>query len=497
MEIIVLNDKFEVIAEVDLFSSLIWCERLSNVGAIDLEIEASEENLDIFQIGYFIYRKDTNGICRINQRELQTKEDENDTLIIGAEDLKSITDQVTIQGELDITEEKNVEDWIRSAMQVFTSNDSDVLPKSLYPNFTIENFYLKDKKGFADVTFLLGEKNKKLKEHIIYLCGLFNIGWKITYENDSLYLDLYKGEDRTVYQSVNNRIMFSTLYENLQSSKFSQSTNKMANVAVVLHNNASIVGDNGVVFACDLKDEPTGLNRYDLIVDGSKIVLTENPSADDIVTYKEKLRALGLAKIKEYRMTQKFESVVSINQYKYREDYNLGDIVTVENEYGISLNARIIEVVETWDDTGYSIEPIFDYVENDEDDVDCLITEADEPIMTEVDEYLMYEDISEPIAVLASENEIPIATENRQMFAMMRSVSESESETETETVAETVAGVDVVKISELPEAEGIGNGCCLPMVQDGETKKVYFETIKQGIYTSFEIDKNGHLIINI
>lgn len=492
MEIIVLNNKFDVIAEIDTFSSLIWCERLFNIGALDLEIEASEKNLDIFQIGYFIYRKDTNDICRINSRELQTKEDEDDTLIIGAEDLKSITDQVTIQGELDITEERNVEEWIRNAMQIFTSNDSDVLPKTLYPGFEIENFILKDEKGFEDVTFLLADKDKKLKEHIIYLCNLFNIGWKITFENEKLCLDLYKGEDRTVYQNVNNRIMFSTLYENLQSSKFLETTDKMANVSVVLHNNASIVGDNGIVFAYDSNEEPKGLDRFDLIVDGSKIELKENPSADDIITYREKLRALGLTKLKEHQMTQQFESVVSLNQYIYRQDYNIGDIVTVENEYGISINARIIEVVETWDETGYSIEPIFEYVKND-DDVDCLITEADEPIMTEANEYLMYEDITETVPVIATENNTAIATENRQMFAVARSVSE----TEIETVAETVSGVEVVKISELPEAEDIGNACCFPITQGEETKKVYFETIKQGIYTSFEIDENGHLILNI
>lgn len=491
MEIIVLNDNFEVIAEIDTFSSLIWCERLYNVGALDLEINASEKNLNIFQIGYFIYRKDTNNVCRINSRELQTKENEDDTLIIGAVDLKSIAEQITIQGELDITEETNVEEWIRSAMQVFTSSDSDVLPKSLYPNFTIDNFVLKQKKGFEDKAFLFEEKDKKLSEHIIYLCGLFDIGWKITYENNELCFDLYKGVNRTVYQSENNRIMFSTLYENLQSTKFSQSMDKMANVAVVLHNNASIVGDNGIVFAYDSKDEPKGLNRFDLIVDGTKIELKENPSADDIITYTEKLRALGLTKLKEHQMTQQFESVVTFNQYKYREDYNIGDIVTVENEYGISINAKITEVVETWDETGYSVEPIFEYVKNDDEDVDCLITEAGEPIMTEVDEYLMYEDITESVPVIATENNIAIATESRQMFAVARTVSE------TETVVETVSGVEVVKISELPEAEDIGNACCFPITQEGETKKVYFETIKQGIYTSFEIDKNGHLIINI
>lgn len=38
-----------------------------------------------------------------------------------------------------------------------------------------------------------------------------------------------------------------------------------------------------------------------------------------------------------------------------------------------------------------------------------------------------------------------------------------------------------VKISELAEANTIYDGCCMPIVQNGETKKVYYSTIKQEI----------------
>ena len=42
--------------------------------------------------------------------------------------------------------------------------------------------------------------------------------------------------------------------------------------------------------------------------------------------------------------------------YRYKEDYFLGDLVTVENEFGISTVARVSEVLESWDATGYSLE---------------------------------------------------------------------------------------------------------------------------------------------
>lgn len=45
----------------------------------------------------------------------------------------------------------------------------------------------------------------------------------------------------------------------------------------------------------------------------------------------------------------------------YKEDYNLGDIVKVENQFGITANARIVEIIEVLDENGYSIEPKFEY----------------------------------------------------------------------------------------------------------------------------------------
>lgn len=46
--------------------------------------------------------------------------------------------------------------------------------------------------------------------------------------------------------------------------------------------------------------------------------------------------------------------------FKYKTDYFLGDIVKIENEYGISASTRITEVLESWDVNGYTLELKFD-----------------------------------------------------------------------------------------------------------------------------------------
>lgn len=47
---------------------------------------------------------------------------------------------------------------------------------------------------------------------------------------------------------------------------------------------------------------------------------------------------------------------IELNNYKYRQHFNLGDIITIKiNDLNLSYNIRIIEVCETFDSNGYKI----------------------------------------------------------------------------------------------------------------------------------------------
>ncbi len=70
--------------------------------------------------------------------------------------------------------------------------------------------------------------------------------------------------------------------------------------------------------------------------------------------------------------------------YEFGVDYNLGDIVEVENEYGISAAPRIIEIVECTDASGYSMVPTFDMdnIEISGPDVDAVfLTTAQQKVL--------------------------------------------------------------------------------------------------------------------
>lgn len=92
------------------------------------------------------------------------------------------------------------------------------------------------------------------------------------------------------------------------------------------------------------------------------VVPSASPAATDQCTLSNLAYLIILANdgAKEYA---KYGRIVSFDGtlspdgiFKYRQDFNLGDIVTVQNELGISTAVRIVEAVDVWDTSGHRTE---------------------------------------------------------------------------------------------------------------------------------------------
>ncbi len=91
--------------------------------------------------------------------------------------------------------------------------------------------------------------------------------------------------------------------------------------------------------------------------DGDSVVLRD-------AIYTVYLMNRGYEKLSEYKAVTAFEGRIDpLTTFVYKKDYFLGDVVSVENEFGIHAAARITEVVETFDENGYVVEPRFEFME--------------------------------------------------------------------------------------------------------------------------------------
>ena len=77
--------------------------------------------------------------------------------------------------------------------------------------------------------------------------------------------------------------------------------------------------------------------------------------------YNALLNQRGLEKLAEMTSTESFDGDVdSTHQYILDEDFFVGDIVQVVNEYGLSASPRILEIIECEDANGITVVPTFE-----------------------------------------------------------------------------------------------------------------------------------------
>lgn len=441
MQLNVLNKDLNKIAVIDNFESLIWCKRYNQVGALDLQIAATDENIANLKSGHYLTRDDDDSVFKIEAIEINTADGKDNSLIVGGHEIKKILQQrVVYETRMYDT---TVEDVIRNLIETNIINPSN-------PDRKISNFNLNGKKGLEDrVKLQITYDN--VGEKIEALCKTYGYGYKVMLDDKNFYFDLFKGTDRTVSQFNVPQVVFSPSYENVISSKYNLDASEFKNTA--------LVGGEGEGTA-RVKTEigmASGLDRYEMFIDAKSISSNADGTTGD--SYFQALTEYGKEQLSQNTEITSFEGVVDTSLYEYKKEFDLGDIVTIANEFGIMADARITEVIETWDKEGYTFEPKFEFYEPN------LIL-ANEEGASGISGYLY------------TEAGMTMYTDRNQVLL-------------TEDAPPTELGV---KISNLENTTTLHDGCCLPVVQDKTTKKVSFETLKDYTRATFEIDENGHLI---
>lgn len=396
MNINVLNPFYKKTVIVDNYISLMWCKRYADVGALDLEVEASKENIETFKKNFYITRDDDDAIYRIEKIELDTDENGDDKLIIGAIDMKELLHQRITWSQV-FMNNSDVQTFIKQML-----NFNFIAPQDTKRRVNLR---------FDDNTELDGigtaatrqSTYDDIGEKVIELCKTYNLGCKIyfDYETQKFHFKMFNGVNRSAGQTVNPRIVFSSDNDNLFSSKYEFDMSELKNVA--------LVGGEGEGVDRKLRSvgNVSGLERREIFIDASKA-----KDDGDLVDYYNALENEGKSKLTELTAKSTFDADVDTNFFKYKTDYDLGDVVTIQNRYGVAMNARIVEIIETWDKEGYTIEPKFEYIEDSDDVKNVLLTEFVDMMLTEIDQALLYE--TSP-TITENGNDYIITEDNKQI----------------------------------------------------------------------------------
>lgn len=345
MELYVLDVNRESIGIIDDYKSLIWAKRYIQFGDCELYVRACEEYFTLLQKGHYLIRDDDDMVCRIEKLELDTNTEDGNYLIVTGTDCRGILNQRIIWEQINYS--GTVEDYIRTLI------DRNMISSTM-PDRNIDFFGLGQAAGLTD-TMEEQTTYTSLGEKVIELCNTYQYGSKVELGLDNTFIfSVYKGLNRSYNQDELDHVVFSPEFDNIVSSKFITDSTNIKNVALVAGEGEGVDRKRCVV------GSGSGLGRYELYVDARDV--SSQVEEGETIDYDAVLSARGEEALAEYGMVESFEGEVEPNySYKYGVDYCLGDIVQVVNEYGVSSSARITEVIETFDQDGYSIIPTFQY----------------------------------------------------------------------------------------------------------------------------------------
>ncbi len=327
---------------LDSYVSLRWTRRYHRAGEFELHTALTAETLNLLQRENIIWKRDDVEAGYIEHRELRQDSLGKETLIVRGKFLTGYLGRRIIWG----IENRNMS--TEKIIRVLIERNS-IAPDA--PDRVLPFFELGQQRDIPGNTRVqIGYKN--LLEAVEGLAETNGFGIRTIFDaqNKKLIFDVYRGLDRTAGQSTNPPAIFSREFENVFEQEYVDSLNNYRNIALVAGEGEGT--DRELVTA----GEGEGLDRYELYVDARDLQSTDE-NEQPVPDYPGLLAARGAAKLAECEEIRTFDSKVNLRgNLRYKEDFDLGDIVTVTSKrWGVAVDTRITEIEEVFEPGGRDI----------------------------------------------------------------------------------------------------------------------------------------------
>lgn len=352
MEALVLNTDFETVASLDVFKSFVWTDRYNSCGDFEIYISPNSNTLPYLTCDNYLVFNESEHTMIIESWQTDSKYNETTYFVIKGRSLESILDRRIVWTDTILT--GNLQEGIKKLLTdniISPANESRKISNFIFEESDDE--YIKSLE--IDARYY----GEDLLEAISSLCSSHDIGFKITLSKDNKFVfKLYRGLDHSLNQEENDYIEFSPNFDNLTSSNFFESMTTLKTATLVS-------ADKDIEVKADGYEDANGLNRRELFTNASQLTQSYYVDGQEYTvpnsTYETELREAGTNELSNNKKTSLLDGTIdTINpQYKYGEDFFIGDIVQIQNEYGIGSSSRIIEIIFSQDETGYSVSPTF------------------------------------------------------------------------------------------------------------------------------------------
>lgn len=326
MELRVFNANLEFIGLLENQHSVIWKRRYGRVGSFEVRAPITPYNIFLFEHGNIMWVRGKKEAGVIEDLKLRHSPHEN-TVTVSGRFLESYMDRRLIRPRI------NFSGTVENAMRTILTN---AVPIPLVQ--------LEDAQGLTEtITFQATYKN--LLSYMEKLARSVNYGFRFrpNFTEKTITFEIFIGKDRSIHQTDRPHVVFSESYNNINEVSM--------NVCDQLYKNIAYVGGQGEGLNRKIvvvgNDSSAGLERRETFVNAADI------SADELSesAYEDKLRQRGNDVLNEDVIAESLEFITEVKgNFRYREHYDLGDVVTAKKEsWTVSRDMRITEVMEVYE----------------------------------------------------------------------------------------------------------------------------------------------------
>lgn len=333
MEVRVYNADLYRIGQVENQTSIQWTRKFFEAGNFEIHAPITDKNLRLFEKENIVSIKGAKEAGVIEDIEKEESDIKNEITIKGRF-LSSYCDRRVIKRVVNYNNAK-----IENVMRELLTRCEDI------PLVELGELH-----GFEPtITFQATYRNLQTVLTKIAKYGL--IGYRFTpdFDRHKIVFDTMQGVDHSYKQSKNKRVIFTEGYNNLKNAIYKFNSQALKTVAIV---GGQGEGAERTVVTVG---SGSGLNLREVFVDARDI----SPEGLTTEQYNAALKQRGEETLNEAIAAESLQSEVDPQtNFTYKEDYDLGDIVTVKKKkWGLYMHQRITELKEVYEYGGGFVVP--------------------------------------------------------------------------------------------------------------------------------------------
>lgn len=334
----ILDKDINLLGEIDNYEEFKITRKFYSLSVFELKINSNKLHTDkLIKNNLIVIGKDYDKVCIILHREFNG-DDKLDILSIQGVTLQGLINRRLIVPDIDADFESCAGKQ-ETIIKHFV-NKNCINPVNLKRK--IDRLVIAEDKlrGSND---LWRSSYNNLSDKIKEICEYCELGWNVTLDTiqKKFIFDVIEGKQLTVNQKINPPVIFRSDFKNIANRHYIESIINSKNVsyAGTKEDSTKLVLSTG---------EIEGFDRIETFID-----MNFDDAAEIIKESKIKL--------KELEELKTFEIVVNPNNtFKYELDYNLGDVVTIQDRVlKVTMDARIVEIEETHNKNGLMLKITF------------------------------------------------------------------------------------------------------------------------------------------